>query len=145
MGTVLFTCYHVGELETVSYKVSYFADVGRRYKGRLDHTAHKKIADEPGVFTVSLVSFLRLGVLGVGKYNVAVFFKNVEDRDPVFACRFHADILTAIESKPFGKFIQSLCKGREPLLMVVYDVVGICYAYAGIDPGFVDIKSAGIL
>ena len=39
-----------------------FFQVGRRDKGRPDHFAHEKIADPFRIFTVRLVSLLRIGV-----------------------------------------------------------------------------------
>jgi len=58
-------------------------DVSRRDKGRFDHITHEQIADPLRILTVSLISLLRLGVLGVSKYDIACLFKDIEHRDPV--------------------------------------------------------------
>ena len=86
MGTILFTCNHVGEFEAVSYKIPEISDVSRWYKGRSDHITHKEVAYPFGILSISLVSLLRFCVLGMSKYDIACLFENIEYRDPVFTC-----------------------------------------------------------
>ena len=75
----------MGEFHGVTHQVAELTDIRRRDKAGFDHIAHEKVTDPLGVFPVSLISLLRLGVLGMGKRYPASFFKNVEDRDPIFA------------------------------------------------------------
>ena len=116
------------------------AYVSRRDKGRLRHSTHEQVTDPPGVFSVSLVPFLWLCVFRVGKFDIACLFEDVEDRDPVLACRFHADISTLMLRQPFRQAEESFCKGREPLFEVFSTSVCISNANTGIDPGLVDIE-----
>ena len=54
-------------------------------KRRPDHVAHEQITDPFRILTVGLISLLRFGVLGVSKYDIACFLKDIENRDPVLA------------------------------------------------------------
>ena len=145
MSTILFTCDHTGELETVSYQITQLTNVSRRNKGRLDHATHIQITDPFGILTVSLIPLHRLGIFGMGKRNPKVMLlQDIENRDPVFAGRFHADIVAFVLCKPVTQLIQSSCKGRKASLLVLSSVAGIGDAYTGIDPCFVDIESTAV-
>lgn len=74
------------------------------------------------------------------KGNKTGFLKDVEDRDPVLAGRFHADFCAVVFGKPFRQLPEPFGKGREAGLLILSTSVGIGNADAGIDPGFVDIK-----
>ena len=80
----------------------------------------------------------------MGKDDKAGFFKNVENRDPVLAGRFHAGFGTVVFGKPDRQFPEAFEKGREACLLIFSKTVGISNADTGIDPGFVDLKATAV-
>ena len=48
------------------------------------------------IFLVGLLSSDSLDILGVSQANLAGFFKDIEDRNPIFTGRFHTDIKARI-------------------------------------------------
>ena len=80
-------------------------DIWGRDKAGLDHVAHEQVANPLGVFPVSLVSLLRLGVLGMGKGYPAALFKDIEYWDPILSGRFHADLRASILGKPISQVL----------------------------------------
>ena len=77
----------------------------------------------------------------MGKGNKAGFFKDVENRDPVLAGRLHTDFGTGVFGKPVSQLFEAIRKGREAGLPILCVSIGVSDTDAGIDPGFVDIKS----
>lgn len=73
-----------------------------------------------------------------------VFLKDIENRDPILTCRFHADINTVVFGEPITQFPQSFCKSRETSLLILCAVVGIGNADTGKDSSFVNIKSTAV-
>jgi hypothetical protein len=49
-----------------------------------------------GIFFVGLLSSDSLDILGVSQANLAGFFEDIEDRNPIFIGRFHTDIKARI-------------------------------------------------
>lgn len=146
MRTVLLAGDHIGELETVSYQVAQLTNVCRWNKGGLDHAAHIQVADPFGIFAVSLIPLHRLGIFGMGKRNPqVVLLQDIENRNPILAGRFHANIVAVVLSKPVTQLVQAFCKGRKASLLVLCAIVGVSNTDAGIDPCFVDVKSAAIV
>lgn len=142
--TVLLASQHVGEFEPVPNQIPKMTNFGGRDKGRLDHVTHEQIADPLCVLTVGLISLLRFGVLGVSKYDIACFLKDIEYRDPVFACRLHTHVGTVVRGKPCGQIPQTSGERGESLFFVLCPAVGIGESDTGKDPGFVDIKTTTI-
>ena len=141
MGTVLLAGDHAGEFEAVSYQNPKLSDISGRNKRRFDYAAHIQIADLFGVFAVGFVSFLWFGVFGMGKsISKVMFFQDIENRDPVLAGRFHANIRTVIFSKPVTQLIQIFGKGRKASLFIFCTTVGIGNTDTGRTLGFVDIR-----
>ena len=48
------------------------------------------------IFLIGLLYYDSLDILGVSQANVAGFFKDIEDRHPIFTCGFHTDIKVRI-------------------------------------------------
>ena len=55
----------------------------------------------------------------------------------------HAGI-AVVFGKPITQLIQTFCEGRKASLIILSTIVGISNTDTGIDPCFVDIKSATI-
>jgi len=100
LSAVLLPHEHVGELGAVAHQVAELADLGGGDKAWLYHIAHEEVADPFGILAVGLVPFLGLGILGVGKGDETGFFKDIEDRDPVFSGRLHTDLEAGVFGKP---------------------------------------------
>ena len=74
-----------------------------------------------------------------------ILFQDIKNRNPILASRFHTDISTIIFGKPVTQLLQTFGKGRKASLLILCTFVGIRNTNAGIDPSFVDIKSATVI
>ena len=77
--------------------------------------------------------------------DIDLTFKNVEDRDPVFTGRFHADIRTVVFRKLVTRLIQTFGEGRKAGFFILGMFQGICYADTCINLCFVDIKTTTVI
>lgn len=69
----------------VTHQIVKLTDIRRRNKVRLDYVTHEQITDPFGILAVHFVSFLRFGVLGMSKNNIAGFFKNIEHENTILS------------------------------------------------------------
>jgi hypothetical protein len=74
-----------------------------------------------------------------------MLLQDIENRDPILAGRFHADIITVVFCKPVTQLIQTFCEGRKASLLILCAFVEISDTDAGIDPCFVDIESTAVV
>ena len=100
MCTVLFAGEHIGEFEAVAHQVTELADFRRRDKTRFYHVAHEQVADPFCILAVGLIALLWLSIFGMGQGDKTGLFKDIKNRDPVLASRFHTDFGTGIFGKP---------------------------------------------
>ncbi|KLU60591.1 hypothetical protein CEB3_c29740 [Peptococcaceae bacterium CEB3] len=70
--------------------------------------------------------------------------KDVEYENPKLAGRFHTNFDTGEFRKPISQLSKALGKGREASLLILSTAICISKTDAGIDPGFVDIKSTAV-
>lgn len=144
LGAVLFPDKHVGELGTVTHQVAELADFRGGDKTWFYHVAHEEVADPFGILAVGLVPFLGPGILGMGKGNETGFLKDVENGDPVFAGRLHADLETGVFGKPVRQLPKTFGEGREAGLLILCKAIGVGNPDACIDPGLVDVKPTAV-
>jgi hypothetical protein len=76
--------------------------------------------------------------------NKTVFFKDVEDWNPILAGRFHTDFSTVILDKPVRQLSKPFGKGGEASLLIISTSVCISDSDTGINPSFVDIKTTAV-
>ena len=82
----------------------------------------------------------------MGKSNPdVILLQNIKNRDSVLTGRFHADIRTVVFGKPVAQLLKTFGKGRKESFFVLRTLKGIRDADPGIDPSFVDIKSATVV
>jgi len=81
----------------------------------------------------------------MGKGNKTRFFKDVEDRNPILAGRFHTDFRTVIFDKPVRQLSKPFRKGIKASLFIISTSVCISDSDTGINPGFVDIKTTTVI
>ncbi len=91
---------HIGKLGAVAPQASQLADFRGRDKTRFYHIVHEQVSDPFGILAVSLIALLRLCIFGMGQGDKTGLFKDIKNRDPVLAGRFHADLGTGIFGKP---------------------------------------------
>ncbi len=145
LSTVLLTGYHIRQLSTVADQIAELTDIRRGNEGRPDHVAHEEITDPSGILSIGLVAFLRLGVFGVGKNHIAGLLKDIENRDPILAGRFHADIRALVGMKPERQPLKVFGERREASFMIHSTLFVVGNPNAGVDPGFVDIESTAVV
>ena len=56
------------------------------------------------IFGIIFVAFNSLYPFGIGNDNIDLIFQKIKDRNPVFTCGFHTDIMTVIVKKPLLEF-----------------------------------------
>ena len=98
-----------------------------------------------GIAEIRFMTFGLFDILRVCQRRVkAILLKDVIHRDPVFAGRFHTNVAAVVFSKPVRQLLKTFGKGREARLLILGTTVCIGDSDAGIDPGFVDIKSTTV-
>ena len=145
LGAVLFAVEHIAEFDAVANEIAELADAGGRDKAGTNHTAHEQIANPAGVLTVGLVSLLRFGVLGVRENDMAGFFKDIEDGNPVLTGGFHADLNTLILVQPLRKLPQAFGESGETGFVIDGATIGIGDTNAGENPCFVNVETAAVV
>lgn len=60
----------------------------------------KQVSNSFGVFLVGFLSPDGFDVFGMGKRNLKLFLKDIEDGNPIFSGGFHADILAIVFKQP---------------------------------------------
>ncbi|VUX17001.1 Uncharacterised protein [Blautia obeum] len=144
MGAVLLSGQHIGELHTAAHQVTELADVRRWDKAGLDHAAHIQVANPLGVLAVGFVALLRFRVFRVRQGDPTGLFKDIEYRNPVFPCGFHADIRAGVFRKPVSQIPQSVGKRGKASLLVLCPAIGIRDTDTGKYPGFVNVQSTAV-
>ena len=120
------------------------SDFRGKDKTRLCHVVHEEVTDPFGILAIRLVPFLGLGILGMRKGDKTGVFKDVEDGNPVFAGRLHADLEAGVFGKPVSQLLQSFGNGKEAGLPIPCKAVGVGNPDACIDPGLVDVKPTAV-
>ena len=90
----------IDKFEAIAHKVTKLADVSRRHKTTCDQIVLKDIGDPFCVFFIGFLTSDSFNVFRVSKDDAAVIFKDVVDRDPVFAGGFHTNVFAVVSKKP---------------------------------------------
>ena len=69
-----------------------------------DKSKTEQISNPFRIFCIIFVAFHRLYPFRIGNDNVDIIFQKIKDRNPVFTCGFHADIMAIIVEKPLLEF-----------------------------------------
>ena len=141
LRTVLFACGEVGELPTVTHQVTKLADIWWRNKAAGHKVMLEDVSNPLGILLVGFLAANRFDVLWVSKHDFASGFKNVVDRNPVFACGFHANILAVVCGKPLSAQTQVAGEGRKTLAFIGGNTLMICGSDTGDKEILVDIHS----
>ena len=72
-------------------------------------------------------------------------FEDVEHGNPVFPCRFHADLNAGMLAEPTGQIPKAPGEGGKASLLVVRSSGGVRDANAGVNPGFVNVQAAAVV
>ena len=87
-----------------------------------------------------------IGIFGVRKSNpYVILLQDIKNRDPILTGRFHANISTVVFGKPIAQLLQTFSKRRKASLLIFCTIIWISNTDTGIDPSFVDIKSATVI
>lgn len=106
------------ELEAVAGIFSEDADGLVRDIAARDQAKPEKVADPFGVFGVILIALDGFDPFGVGDGDIHLVFQDIEDRAPVLAGRFHADIVTVIVKQPFSETADVPIEGGKTFFLV---------------------------
>ena len=60
----------------------------------------EQISNPFRIFGIIFVAFHRLYPFRIGNDNIDIIFQKIKDRNPVFTCGFHTDIMAIIVEKP---------------------------------------------
>jgi len=83
----------------------------------------EKVGDPFGIFLVRLLALDCPNILRVGQNDMDMVFKDIEDRDPILACRLHADMTAIVLKKPIAECEEAGVQGGKRLLRIRCDVV----------------------
>jgi hypothetical protein len=87
----------------IAHQIPEWSYVRRQNQTPIEQIVLEDIRDPFGIPLVGFLSLDCFQIFWMSKNKVARGFENVPDRNPVFPCRFHADILTVVASQPCGK------------------------------------------
>lgn len=99
----------------------------------------KKVSNSFGIPFVSFLSLNCFNIFWVSQNNIAGQFKNVVNRNPIFARGFHTNILTFFLFEPSCTSFQLISKSRKTIAFVGGNTLVVGSCNATIDKGFVDI------
>jgi len=128
LSAILFTTAHIGQLDVITAQIAKLSNISRRYKTRTNKVALEQFRNPLGISLVGFLALDSLNVLGVRQADITSWLKLVENRNPVFACGFHAHITAVVGGEPVCQFTQISCIGRKTtdLVRCVIAVIGGC-------------------
>jgi len=100
LETVLLAGHKAGQFKTIAHQITKLSDISGWHKATGNKIMLEEVSNPFGIFLVSFLSTDSLNIFRMSKNNVAIFFQNIVNRNPVFTGRFHADILTMIVKHP---------------------------------------------
>jgi hypothetical protein len=131
-----------GQLCVVPGKVAKLPDFERRYKAGRNKAIFEYFSDPLSVFFVGFLSTNGLYVFGVSENNITGLFEHIENGNPIFTCRFHADITAIVAGKPIGQSAKIGSKGRKAFGLVARDTIITGSSNTGDNECFVNVHSA---
>jgi hypothetical protein len=72
----------------------------RRDKAPDNQVVLENVGNPLGITLVSFLPLNRLSVFRVSNRTIAGLFKDIPNRNPVFACRFHTNVFAIVFGKP---------------------------------------------
>lgn len=141
LGAVLLTSGKAGEFDPIAHQVTELPDSGRRNEAARNKIMLKDVGNPFRILGICFLATNGLNVFGVGQNDVAIRFKDIVDRMPVFTGGFHTDIQAAMSLEPGHKPPEVSGESREAMLFVGSDTFVICGRDARNNKGFVDINS----
>ena len=100
-------CFHRNQLISIAGKFPKNADIQVWDEAAFHKTYTKQITDPLGVFCIILVSLYSFYPFRIGNNDPdTTFFKDIEYRNPILSCGFHADIQAAVFQQPVCKAVQ---------------------------------------
>ena len=106
-----------------------------------NQTHAEQIPDPLGVLLVVLVSLNGRDPFGIRYHNVDGVFKDIPNRDPIFAGALHTNVFTVVFKQPLFESNETAVEGREPLLVVMWHGI-LTGNDCGDEKGFVNIDAA---
>jgi len=70
-----------------------------------------KVGNPFGIFFVRLLPLDGFDIFGVGKTDFHVVFEIIKNRNPVFSCGFHTNMITMILDKPVVELLNTRVDG----------------------------------
>ena len=86
----------------------------------------EQVGNPLGILLVRLLALDRPDIFRMGKDDMDMIFQGVENGDPVFAGRFHADMKTLVFEKPVPESDKISVQGRKSFRKVECDFVLVC-------------------
>jgi hypothetical protein len=83
----------------------------------------EQVSDPLGILLVGLLALDGPDILRMGKDDLDMIFKDIEDGNPILAGGFHTDVMAIVFEKPVTESIEVGVKRRERLLRIRCDVV----------------------
>ncbi len=84
----------------------------------MNQSGTEQVANPFGIFRVIFIAFHGFNPFRIGNGYVDTIFQKIEDRHPVLAGGFHADIKTVIVKQPLFETADVRIEGGETLFLV---------------------------
>lgn len=103
---VLYPVFFAGrkgnQFKTVAQQVADFANICWWDETTGNQPMFMEVSNLDGILFVSLLATDRLDILRMCQGDLARRFQDIIDREPIFACGFHADMYTLMIREPQG-------------------------------------------
>ena len=112
----------------------------------MNQSETEQVANPFGIFRVIFIAFHGFNPFGIGNGYIDAVFQKIEDRHPVLAGRFHADIKTVIVKQPLYETADVRIESRETLFVVRWQDTICGFNDCGNEKFFMDIDAtAGVV
>jgi len=118
LETVFFAAVTGNQFGAVAGILPKDADFPRGDKTGANQTEPEQVTNPFGILDIILIAFDRFHPFGIGNGDIDTVFQKIENRDPVFTGRFHADIQAVIVKQPLFEAEDVIVKGRKAFFLV---------------------------
>lgn len=118
LETVLLAAAHIDELTAIAGEFAQYANLFAGDEAAFDKTEAEQLADPFGILNIVFVSFHRAHPLWVGDDDMQLRSEYVEDRNPVFAGGFHANVIAVIFDEPMFEPLKIFVERGEAFLLI---------------------------
>jgi len=100
LGAVFLASGVTGQFTPIATKVSELTDVGGRNEAASDKVVLEQVCNPLSIFLVGFLPLNGFDKLRVRNNDIAGYFKDSVNVEPILACRLHANVLAIMQNEP---------------------------------------------